>query len=180
MKEHTLSHVPPPQQVSTKDKLLMSAMTHLSGGVNPLSMKKWERRFQGASAITGQKSMEQTQVLMFTRWTIAGSKEVWFVDVLEWRAGKKDGGAQVYLKTGKTASVKALGDVIKDRKANKTWTKRFMNWDNCEAVSFVGEDKSEVPMEMVARIERPCSGMEARESLKSFDKEWILPLVSPV
>jgi hypothetical protein len=52
-KEHTLSHVPPPQQVSTKDKLLMSAMTHLSGGVNPLSMKKWERRFQGASAITG-------------------------------------------------------------------------------------------------------------------------------
>lgn len=182
LKELKLSHTPPPQQVKTSDKLLFSAMSALSGGgTNPLSVKKWERRLQGFGAVTHQKSMEQTHTLMFTRWTIPnpGSTEVWFVDVLEWRGASQKTGAQVYLKTGKMASVKTLGDVIKDRKANKTWTKRFMNFDYCEAVSFVGEDGSEVPMEIVARIERPCAGMEARESLKSFDKEWIVPLVGP-
>jgi hypothetical protein len=101
---------------------------------------------------------------------------VWFVDVLVWRTGKS-AGAQVYLKTGKMASVKVLGDVVKDRKANKTWTKRFMNWDFCDAVSFVGEDKVEVSMEIVARIQRPCAGVEAKESLKAFDKQWIVPIV---
>lgn len=177
LKERKLSHVPPPQKVKTRDKILMTAMSHLSGGANPLSVKKWESRLQGAGAITMQKSMEQTHFLVFTRWAIPESKEIWFVDVLEWRSGNKCAGAQVYLKTGKIASVKALGEVIKDRKANKTWTKRFMNWDCCEAVSFVGEDRGEVPMEIVARIQRPCAGVEARESLKAFDKQWIVPVV---
>lgn len=151
-KERKLSFVPPPQKVSTQDKIAMAAMSHLSGGANPLSVKKWERRLQGVGAITAQRSMQQTHTLMFTRWAIPGSKEVWFVDVLEWRGAGKLAGAQVYLKTGKMASVKTLGDLIKDRKANKTWTKRFMNRDCCEAVSFVGGDKSEVPMEIVARV----------------------------
>ena len=47
----------------------------------------------------------------------------------------------MYLKMGKMASVKTLGDLIKDQKSNKTWTKRFTNRDCCEAVSFVGGQK---------------------------------------
>jgi hypothetical protein len=176
-KEQTLKYVPPPVQVKTSDKILMTAMSHLSGGANPLSVKKWERRLQGASAITSHRSMQQTHVLMFTRWTIPESKDIWFVDVLEWRAGNDKAGAQAYLKLGKQASIKTLGDLIKDRKANKTWTKRFMNWDHCEAVSFVGENSTEVPMEIVARIERPCAAAEARVSLKQFEKEWVVPVV---
>jgi hypothetical protein len=66
-KERQLSYVPPPQKVKTSDKILLTAMSSLSGGANPLRVKKWERRLQGAGAITMQKSMEQTHVLMFTR-----------------------------------------------------------------------------------------------------------------
>ena len=172
--------MPPPLEVKTSDKILMTAMSHLSGGANPLSVKKWERRLQGAGAITSQWSMQQTHVLMFTRWTIPGSNEIWFVDVLEWRSGIKKAGAQVYLKLGRQATIKTLGDLIKDRKANKTWTKRFMNWDHCEAVSYMGEDMNEIPMEIVARIERPCAAAEARESLKQFEKEWVVPVVGTV
>ena len=176
-KEQKLKYVPPPVEVKTTDKILLTAMSHLSGGANPLSAKKWERRVQGAGAITAQWSMQQRHVLMFTRWTIPGSDEIWFVDVLEWRAGKEKGGAQAYLKLGKQATIKTLGNLIKDRKANKTWTKRFMNWDHCEAISYVGADLKEVPMEIVARIERPCAAAEAKESLKQFEKEWIVPVL---
>lgn len=69
LKELKLSHTPPPLEVKTSDKLLLSAMSALPGGTNPLSVKKWVRRLQGFGAVTLQKSMEQTHTLMFTRWT---------------------------------------------------------------------------------------------------------------
>jgi hypothetical protein len=151
--------------------------THLSEGANPLSVKKWENRLQGASAVTKQMSMEQTNFIFFTRWMVPESQEMWFVDVLEWRAGSSGRGSQVYIKTGKRASLESLGKMIKDQKPNKTWSKRFFNFDLCEAISFIAEDGTKVPMEIVARIQRSASGVEARESLKTFDKDWIVPLV---
>ena len=32
----------------------------------------------------------------------------------------------------------------------------------------------------ILQIQRPCAAVEARESLKIFDKEWIVPIVGPM
>lgn len=176
-KEKKLSYVPPPIKQTGMEKGAMMIATHLGGGVNPLSMKKWENRLAGVGAVQMQQSMEQTHSIVFTRWMIPNIADIWFVDVLEWRGKSEKAGAQIYVKSGKQASLRILGKDIKELKANKTWTKRWMSFDYCEAVSCMREDKSEVPMVIIARIQRPSAGVEARTSLKDFDKKWIVPLV---
>lgn len=150
----------------------------LTGGVNPLSVKKWENRLVGVGAVAKQRLQEQSSMLVFTRWIVPmkgeGQKgdEVWFIDVLEWRAKM---GAKVYLKTGKDVAFKALEKSVKKRQAGKLWKSAFFNTKVCEAITWVGENGQEVKMEIVASIERTCAPLEAHASLKVFDKEWSVP-----
>jgi hypothetical protein len=64
---------------------------------------------------------------------------------------------------------------VKGLKSQKIWTKNW-NTDRCEAITFVGDGK-EVPMEIVARIQRPCSIWEGLEVQKRFKKEWSVPVL---
>lgn len=171
-------------QQSAGVKLLFSGMSLLTGGANPMSMAKWENRLKGAGAVQAQKSMEQTHSLVFTRWSLppsASPPSIPFIDVLEWRANH---GAAVYVKISHAGlAFKAVGKEVKGLKVGKTWSKRFLSGEKgrCDAVSLMsdegagGEDRE---MVIVARIERPCAGMEARVSLKIFEKEWIVPVVA--
>ncbi|KAE8447306.1 hypothetical protein EG329_010864 [Mollisiaceae sp. DMI_Dod_QoI] len=187
-KQKKLTYVKPPMQQSAGTKLLFTVMTHLSGGANPMSMAKWENRLKGVGAVQMQKSMEQTHALVFTRWMVPPSspsvsgvtseQDIWFMDVLEWRG---EHGAAVYAKTGKDrVSFQTLGKVVKEQKVGKTWIKRFLGGEKgkCEAVAWVKGVGEEVQMEIVARIQRPCARMEARASLKVFEKEWHVPVVA--
>lgn len=73
-------------------------------------------------------------------------------------------GNRVLLKTSKDVpTVKLLKkSVVKGLKPTKTWSKNF-NFDTVKEMKMIGLDKVEVEMEIVAREERICSGVEARE-----------------
>jgi len=179
----------PDKLFSSRDKAALSVLGHLSGGANIVSMKRWERRLQGAGVVTANMVMQQKQVAVFTRWTMPNTQGTpWFVDVLEYRLldqRSKMGGNPVSLKVGlppsgtkkeSKATLKLLKTDAKGLKSQKLWTKRW-NFDSCEAISFVGDDGREVPMEIVARLQRPCSSLESHELQKRFDKQWIVPVL---
>ncbi|CZR53641.1 uncharacterized protein PAC_03521 [Phialocephala subalpina] len=175
-KQQQLQYVKPPMQQSAGTKLLFSVMSLLGGGGNPMSVAKWENRLKGVGAVQMQKSMEQSHSLVFTRWSLPPSngQDVVFVDVLEWRANH---GAAVYIKVSRQLTFRTVGKE-KELKVGKTWSKRFLSGEKgrCDAVSLL-EGVEERELVVVARIERPCAGLEARESLKVFEKEWVVPVV---
>ncbi|KUJ08998.1 uncharacterized protein LY89DRAFT_690555 [Mollisia scopiformis] len=174
-KERKLKYYQPPTKENPGTKLLFSAMSALGGGANPMSMKKWENRLKGVGAVTTQWTMEQSHGLVFTRWTAPGG-EVWFIDMLEWKAAV--GGSQIFVKVGREGvTYRVFGETVKG-KVGKCWTKRFWKARECDGVVWVRGDGEEVQMEVVARIERPCAAMEARASFKIFDKQWVVPVVS--
>ena len=85
------------------------------------------------------------------------------------KAGLASSGAK---KDGKV-TLKLLKTDAKGLKSQKLWTKRW-NFDPCEMVTFVGDDGMEVPMEVVARLQRTCSSLEAQ---KRFSKQWVVPVL---
>ena len=179
----------PDKLLSGSQKATLSVMGHLSGGANIVSVKRWERRLVGTNVITAKRLMEQHKLIVFTRWTMTTVQATpWFVDVLEHRFldnGSKMGGNVVMLKAGLASSsakkdskvtLKLLKTDAKGLKSQKLWTKRW-NFDPCEMVTFVGDDGKEVPMEIVARLQRTCSSLEAQEMQKRFAKQWVVPVL---
>ena len=143
----------------------------------------------GAGVVTANRMMEQHKLIVFTRWTMTPMQGTpWFVDLLEHRMldhGSKMGGNVVMLKAGLASSgakkdskvtLKLLKTDAKGLKSQKLWTKRW-NFDPCEMVTFVGDDGKEVPMEIVVRIQRTCSSLEAGEVQKRFSKQWVVPVL---
>lgn len=179
-KEVKLSYVAPPQQVKPGQKIAMMVLTTATGAANPLSVQKWENRLKGSGAVQMQKSMEQSHFIIFTRWALPPSslrdgEGIWFVDVLEWRADTKGKGAHCYVKCGRRCKLRLLEEAV-EVKENKVWRKRWMNFKYCEGVAVM-RGEGEVEMEIVARVQRGASGVEARTSLKGFEKEWAVPVV---
>ena len=95
------------------------------------------------------------------------------------------GGNVVMLKAGLASSgakkdskvtLKLLKTDAKGLKSQKLWTKRW-NFDPCEMVTFIGDDGEEVPMEIVVRLQRTCSSLEAQEVQKRFSKQWVVPVL---
>ena len=116
----------------------------------------------------------------------------WFVDVLEHRfvnnvsnMGSKMGGNVVMLKAGLAPSgakkdskvtLRLLKTDAKGLKSQKLWTKRW-NFDPCELVTVVGDDGQKFPMEIVVRLQRTCSSLEALEVHTRFSKQWVVPVL---
>ena len=183
----------PDKLLSSSQKATLSVMGHLSGGANIVSVKRWERRLVEAKVVTANRMMEQHKLIVFTRWTMTPMQGTpWFVDVLEHRfvdnasnMGSKMGGNVVMLKAGLASSgakkdskvtLKLLKTDAKGLKSQKLWTKRW-NFDPCEMVTFVGDDGKELRMEIVVRIQRTCSSLEALELQKRFSKQWVVPVL---
>ena len=158
-------------------------MAHLSGGTNVVSVKRWERKLVGAKVVTAKRMMEHHKLIVFTRWTMTPMQGTqWFVDVLEHRFldnSSKMGGNVVMLKAGLASSsakkdskvtLKLLKTDAKGVKSQKLWTKRW-NFDPCEMVTFIGDEGKEVPMEIVVRLQRTCSSLEAQEVQKRFSNQ---------
>ena len=135
--------------------------------------------------------MEQNQCVVFTRWTVQIVRGTpWFVDVVELRLFEsftKSSAVHVTLKAGHAPSntrkdkdnkitLKLLKTETKGLKSRRSWTKR-RNSDSCESVTFVDDGGEEVPMEIVARIQRACSQLEAFEFGKRFRKQWVVPVL---
>jgi hypothetical protein len=70
-------------------------------------------------------------------------------------------------------SLKRIEKTVK-LKVQKGWTK-WWNFKRCEEVAWVREDGSDVPMVIVARIQRRISGPESQVALKDFEKLWVVP-----
>jgi hypothetical protein len=197
-KERLVKHMDkndPDKNLTSGQKMFMNVMGHVSGGANIVSMKRWERRLQGANVIGTNSLMKQNKLVVFTRWAVPAlpggecQGATWFVDVLEHRildtawgsTANKMGGNVVMLKMGiqesvaKKVNLQLLKTEAKGLKTQKTWTKRI-NYDPCDAITFVGESQI-LAMEIVARIQRACSSLEAHEIQKRFDKQWLVPVV---
>jgi hypothetical protein len=180
----------PDKLLSGSQKGFLSVMGLLSGGAGIVSAKRWERRLIGARVVTSNKFMEQNILIVFTRWIMPTTQGTpWFVDVLEHQFlksnSKKTSGSTVLLKVGLTPSgpkqdskvtLKLLETDTKGLKSQKLWTKRSKSGP-CEAVTFIGDDGKEVPMEIVARLQRACSMLESQEVWKRFDKQWVVPVL---
>jgi hypothetical protein len=191
MKERKVKHMDandPDKLLSNSQKATLSVMGHLSGAGSVVGVKRFERRLQGVGVVASNFTMEQNKLVVFTRWTVPALPTPWFVDIIEHRfldPKKGMGGNNVLLKAGLAPSgtkkdskvtLKLLKTDAKGLKSQKLWTKRW-NFDPCEAVVFVGDDGKELPMEIVARLQRACSTVEAHEMLKRFDKQWVVPLL---
>ena len=88
----------------------------------------------------------------------------------------KAGLASSSAKEDSKVTLKLLKTDAKGLKSQKLWTKGW-NSDPCEMVTFVGDDGKEVPMEIVARLQRTCSSLEAHEVQKRFSKQWNVPVL---
>lgn len=179
----------PDKLLSSSQKATLTVVGHLSGGANVVSVKRWERRLVGANVMSSNKMMAQQKLIVFTRWTIPNVQGTpWFVDVVEHRyldPSSKWGGNSILLKVGLAPSntekdnkvtLKLLKTVAKGVKSQKVWKKGW-NFEPCEAIILMGDDGQEVPMEIVARIQRACSTLEALEIQKRFKKQWIVPVL---
>ncbi|KAK3172076.1 hypothetical protein OEA41_004161 [Lepraria neglecta] len=192
LKEQRVKHMDatdPDKLLNGSQKATLSVVGHLSGGGSIVGVKRWERRLKGASVIASNRLMEQNKLIVFTRWTVPTTTPSWFVDVLEYRfldPGSKMGWNVVMLKAGLASfssakkdgkvKLKLLKTDAKGLKSQKLWTKRW-NYDPCEAVTFIDDDGKEVPMEIVARLQRACSSLEAQEVQKRFKKQWVVPVL---
>lgn len=186
----------PDKNLTKGQKVFLSVLGHATGAGGMVSAKRWERRLVGANVYTNNMLMQQNKLIVFTRWTVAlppGSPQAaapWFVDVLEHRFHhdstsrlKSMGGNAVTLKVGiggsisgqKKINLRLLQTEARGLKTQQKWSKN-MNYDPCEAVNYVGENEI-VAMEIVARIERAASSLEAFEIMKRFNKHWLVPLV---
>jgi hypothetical protein len=179
----------PDKLLSGSQRLMMNIFGHLSGTGGVISMKRWERRLIGANVVTSNMVTEQSKLVVFTRWTVPNTHEtLWFVDVLEQRfldpnrKLSKVSGNAVMLKVAPSGAKKDSKVTLKlpetDAKClkpQKMWTK-WRNFAPCDAITFIGEGE-EVPMEIVARIQRTCSILEAQELQRRFEKEWNVPVL---
>jgi len=179
----------PDKLLSGGQRAVLNIMSLLSGGAGIISAKRWERRLVGTNVISVNKMMEQNQGVVFTRWTVPTVTGIpWFVDVLEqqlFESFTKTSRIHVTLKAGLPLSnakkdnkvtLRLLNMETKGLKSQKSWTKN-RNLGSCEALTFVDDDGKEVPMEIVARIQRACSLMEAHEVEKRFRKHWVVPIL---
>jgi hypothetical protein len=142
------------------------------------SLRKIENNLKKFKAAANNYSASQNRVCVLTRWAVApGSSQVkWFVDVLEYRtlSGTWKGNV-VHLKMSAPVKVRLLEKcVVKNLRATKSWEKNW-NFVDVEEMKLIGNDGTETEMEIVARIEKILSAVEAREALKRFDFEWIIP-----
>lgn len=164
-------------------------MEHMSGGGGTVSALKWCARTVAYLDVTAAKvGVEQIKLIIFTRWAVPTPQgKPWFVDMLEnhWpdpnskraKMAKVEGNA-VLLKArvpnDDKVTFKLLGTEAKGLKSQKTWSKRWHVERPCEAISVL-EGGMEIPMQIVARIERICSNVEGREMEKRFEKQWSVP-----
>jgi hypothetical protein len=160
-----------------KDKVAIHALK-LATGVNIDMNRKIENNLKKFKAAANNYSASQNRVCVLTRWAVApGSSQVkWFVDVLEYRtlSGTWKGNV-VHLKMSAPVKVRLLEKcVVKNLRATKSWEKNW-NFVDVEEMKLIGNDGTETEMEIVARIEKILSAVEAREALKRFDFEWIIP-----
>ena len=131
---------------------------------------------QGANVIGANKMMEQNKLVVFTRWTIPTMQQgtPWLVDVLDHRfldPCSKMGGNLVMPKAGLAPSrtkkdskvtLKVLKADAKGPKSQKLWTKQWDFDHPCDAITFMTDNGKEVPMEIVAGLQRPRVGWSCK------------------
>jgi hypothetical protein len=78
------------------------------------------------------------------------------------------------LPTDGKVTFKVFDTEAKGMKSQKTWSKKRGIEASCDAVVLV-EGGIDVPLEMVARIQRVCSIPEGREVQKRFEDQWRVP-----
>lgn len=172
-------------------QLAFKGMDLAGGGFGSLSTIQWVgRTIALASTSAGKWSVDQDKVAVFTRWAIhLTNQPPGFVDVLEFhwtdpnskRAKMaKTGGNAILLKAGlperQSISFKVLECEVTNLKDQKLWSKRWGVKQLCESISSVHDGK-EVPMAIVAKIQRNCSIVEREEIEKRFTKHWRVPVL---
>ncbi|KAF2672783.1 hypothetical protein BT63DRAFT_420992 [Microthyrium microscopicum] len=176
------------RNITKGDKAMLNVVGHVSGASGMVSMKRWERRLQGASVVSGNMVVAQDKRIVFTRWTLQAAQGTpWFVDVVEHRylnpgTSFITKGNGVLLKVGLhpgrhngKVTLRLIEKVAKGLSTQKIWSK---NWNTkiCDAIMLV-EDGVERPMDIVARIERPISSLESYEVIKRFKSGWVVPVL---
>jgi hypothetical protein len=165
---------------STKDRIVMTALHLSTGGASLSTDRKLKNGLVKFRAGATQMTMDQNKLCLLTRWAVRPRTEKirFLVDVLEYRCVEGWKGNRVLLKTSKDApTVKLLKkSMVKGLKPTKTWSKNF-NFDPVEEIKMIGVGKVEAEMEIVAREERICSGVEAREVQRRFEFEWWIPTI---
>ncbi|KAJ9604057.1 hypothetical protein H2200_011580 [Cladophialophora chaetospira] len=182
----------PDKKLTGGQKAFLGTIGHLVGAGSIVSTQRWERRLVGSNVMSADSRMKQDKLLIFTRWTVPAPPgrqrqgPLWFVDVLEQRYDESStsslkslSGNATMLKVGvadgRKVTLQLLKTEAKGIKTQKMWSKGTKT-DTCEAMTFVGDNEI-VAMEIVARIERTASMVEAMEVRKRFDKEWLVPMV---
>jgi hypothetical protein len=189
-KEQRVRHMDandPDKLLTGGEKAFLNSVGHLTGASSAVGVKRWERRLVGAGLVTKDNLMQQTQLVVFTRWTVPNAQGTpWFVDVLDFTMsnyGMTNNSVKLIpglrpsnnKKDGKV-TLKLLGTEAKAIKSQKVWSKRYSK-ELCNAITFVNDEGQEVAMEIVARVQRNCSVHEGREVQARFKKGWKVPLL---
>lgn len=130
----------------------------------------------------------------FTRWTIPAAdlgkgNAPWFVDMLEaYLTDPNSKRAKVAKVAGNLIAVRSglpgegkvtlkfLDFEPKVVKAQQQWHTKFKVKELCETLVLV-DGRAEVPLEVVARIQRTVHVSESIEIAKQFEKEWHVPVL---
>jgi hypothetical protein len=180
--------VDPDQKLNGVGKAFMSVMSTLSGGANPVSVKRWERRLVGLNVMSSNMALEENYELVFTRWTLpATTDSPWFVDVLEGHflnpesRRAKLGGCATAVKVGVAKHCKVTLKFFDQPVAvegGKVWTKREkVGAPRCDTIMYLTESGEEAALELVARVQRRCNSVDAGFVFRDFDKEWDVPVL---
>lgn len=177
------------QDVDLKTKATVKAMELVSHGHGTTSAVKWlGRTVGGLETLAASMAVEQNQIVVFTRWTVPDQGGIpWFVDMLETRwldpdstRGKmaKVSGNAIVLKHNHPSTkitFKVHDTVAKGLKSQKAWSKKRGVEALCNSLVLVENSGGEVPLMVVARIQRHASIVESREVIKRFEDKWTVP-----
>ena len=156
------------------------AIIEASGG-GLLNVRKIDNNAMKLQAGMGQMLASDVHFMAITRWTLPPESsqggEPLLVDILEHGATLFISNVVFYVKA--TQDVKLIFRNKHTGKVKKggMYSKK-LNSKPVEQVALIGDDKKEIPLEVVLRLQRPISPIEAAELTKGFERTWSIP--SPV
>ncbi|KAJ9655142.1 hypothetical protein H2198_005917 [Neophaeococcomyces mojaviensis] len=171
----------PEPQLNMAEKATLGFMDATTGGL--MNVRKLENNLLKVAAGSVAMTAKEAFTLVLTRWAViannagaSGNSPTIMVDVLEARGMMKSNA--VNLKTNaESVKLSLLGKTGVKVKGSKTWTK---NWNTkpVDSLAVVYEKGgAEVPMEVVATVQRGISPAAYAELLKRFEHGWHVPRV---
>jgi len=163
-----VQEIPKPTVTQRAGLILLEA-----SGATIINNRKIENNAYKVNAYTSKMIASDIHTLVLTRWTLAPEcpGEPLLVDIIEQRSPV---GITYYAKGTREAKFLFRGKHKGTVKRGSTFKKRF-NMTPVDNVSIINADKSETPLDMVLRLERPIAPVVAPDIMKGFDKRWNVP-----